>query len=132
MFITTEVNNPVFAPEVAVFANFISFAVTQGGLEAQLLSVIVGQRMAGLEQKFSAMKVKALDCIKRMKASEELILKGLSRDIEVVLKDETLVQNLAESNKVARKCVMVFLLTGLIFPVYCEIDCQVLRNCSTI
>jgi len=37
------------------------------------------------------MKVKALDCIKRMKESEELILKGLRGDIEVVLIDETLV-----------------------------------------
>jgi len=42
LFITTEINNPVFAPEIAVFANFINFGVTQEGLEAQLLSVIVG------------------------------------------------------------------------------------------
>ena len=41
LYITTEINNPIFSPEVAVFANFINFAVTQEGLEAQLLSVIV-------------------------------------------------------------------------------------------
>jgi len=74
LYITTEISNPIFTPEVAVFANFINFAVTEEGLEAQLLSVIVGDRMAELEQRFSAMQVKALDCIRRLQESEELIL----------------------------------------------------------
>ena len=66
LYITTELRNPRFLPEVAVFANFINFAVTPEGLEAQLLSVVVSERMAKAEKKFAQLKVKALDCILRL------------------------------------------------------------------
>ena len=78
LYITTEIRNPTFPSEVAVFANFINFAVTQEGLEAQLLGVIVQDRMAELEAQFVALKRKALICIVQLKESEELVLKGLA------------------------------------------------------
>jgi dynein heavy chain len=49
------------------------------------------------------MRVKALDCFVRLKESEELVLKGLQRDIEVVLLDTSLIQNLGQSHKTATK-----------------------------
>jgi hypothetical protein len=52
LYVITEVKTPMFSPDVAVYANFVNFSVTREGLEAQLLSVIVGDRMAELEGKF--------------------------------------------------------------------------------
>ena len=66
LYVTTELEDPRFLPEIAVFTNFINFAVTQEGLEAQLLSVIVSERMAKAEKKFATFKVKALECIARL------------------------------------------------------------------
>ena len=59
--------------------------------------------MSELEGKFTEMRVRALDCFVKLKDSEELILKGLQRDIEVVLVDDELIQNLGKSHKTATK-----------------------------
>ena len=45
LYITSELKNPRFSPDIAVYANFINFSVTQEGLEAQLLSQIVGHKI---------------------------------------------------------------------------------------
>lgn len=50
LFITTKLSNPHFKPEVAVYANLINFAVTQEGLQQQILNVIVADKKSELEQ----------------------------------------------------------------------------------
>lgn len=64
LYITTEIARPKFPPGIAVFANFINFAVTKEGLEAQLLGVVVAEKMSELEREFQRMKINALSCIK--------------------------------------------------------------------
>lgn len=49
LYVTTELANPRFPPEVAVHANFVNFSITQAGLEAQLLSVIVAEKNVKIE-----------------------------------------------------------------------------------
>jgi dynein heavy chain len=45
LYITTELPHPVFPSEVAVHANLINFTITKQGFEAQLLSVIVAEKL---------------------------------------------------------------------------------------
>ena len=41
LFITSEVRNPQFGPEISVMTNFVNFYVTLEGLEAQMLSIVI-------------------------------------------------------------------------------------------
>jgi dynein heavy chain len=74
LYICSELKNPRFSLDIAVFANFVNFSVTQEGLEAQLLSQIVGHKIAKLEKNFQQIKVEALECIVRLQNSEDQIL----------------------------------------------------------
>ena len=96
--ITTEIKNPRFQAEIAVFANFINFSVTRAGLEAQLLSYIVAEKMARLEKKFVLNKIKALDCFVKLQTMENLILESLNQEVDLVLNDDLLVEHLSNSN----------------------------------
>jgi dynein heavy chain len=50
LFIITKLFNPHFLPEVAACATLINFIVTEGGLEDQLLAMVVRTEKAELEQ----------------------------------------------------------------------------------
>ena len=77
LYVPTELTNPKFLPEVAVFTNFINFAVTQEGLEAQLLSVIVSERMAKVEKKFE-------DTYDEIKENKEFTIASMNHVHDVV------------------------------------------------
>jgi dynein heavy chain len=47
---TTKLSNPHYSPEVFGNTLIINFTVTQQGLEAQLLNVVVGHERADLEK----------------------------------------------------------------------------------
>ena len=98
IYITSELKSPKFPPEISVFTNQINFSVTHEGLEAQLLSIIVDNKIQKLEKKFEQIKVKALECITRLKSVEDLILAALNKDVEEVVKDDKLIEHLAQSS----------------------------------
>ena len=47
-FLTTKLSNPHYIPEVQVKVSLLNFTITQGGLEEQLLNVVVGEELPEL------------------------------------------------------------------------------------
>lgn len=103
LYVTTEYQSPMFPSEIAVYSNFINFTITKEGLEAQLLSVIVIEKLYSIEREFIDLKTQALDCIMRLDSVEELILQALDKEILTVLNDETLIENLTQSSYTSKK-----------------------------
>jgi dynein heavy chain len=50
LYMTSRLPNPHFTPEVAAMTTIIDFTVTQGGLEQQLLSRLIGKEQKQLEE----------------------------------------------------------------------------------
>ena len=67
LFITSEMKNPHFGPDISVMTNFVNFYVTLEGLEAQMLSIVISNQRAELEEETIRMKKEALDYIKILK-----------------------------------------------------------------
>ena len=103
LFIITEIKNPVFPPDVAVYANFINFTVTREGLESQLLNVVLADRTAELQYMFKTALTTAHEHIVQLKEVEEKILAAISNDIDEVLDDESLIENLGISHQTSKK-----------------------------
>ena len=66
LFVTSELKNPTFAPEVLASTCLVNFSPSRRSLEAQLLSIFVNEKMARIEDKYINLKEKALDCILRL------------------------------------------------------------------
>mmetsp|Transcript_21854 Transcript_21854/g.21015 ORF Transcript_21854/g.21015 Transcript_21854/m.21015 type:complete len:292 (+) Transcript_21854:3966-4841(+) len=103
LFITTEVRNPHFGPEISVLTNQVNFYVTLEGLEAQMLSIVIANQKADLEEESVKMKKEALEYIRILKQLENDILYSLHKDIESILADEFLIETLNNSKKTAKQ-----------------------------
>lgn len=95
--ITSELAMPRFSSDVTLFCNLINFALSEQALESQLLSVFVAERMGKLERAFHDTKQRTLECIEKLHTIEELILDALSKDVDVLLEDDRLIEHLALS-----------------------------------
>ena len=82
LFITSELRNPHFGPDISVLVNFVNFYVTLEGLEEQMLSIVISNQKADLEEETIKMKKEALDYIKILKKLENDILGFLHNDME--------------------------------------------------
>jgi len=76
----------------------VNFSPSQRSLESQFLSLYVSDKMSRVEERYFALKRRALDCIVRLQGIEELIMEGLDKEVEVVLRDDRLLDHLAQSN----------------------------------
>ncbi len=103
LHITTEIKNPKFPPEIAVFANFINFALTQESLEAQLLSVIVSEKQPKIEKTFAQLQVRTFECIEKMQDIENVILASLQNEVSVLLGSDDLIERFLRSNSQSRR-----------------------------
>ena len=81
----------------------INFAITPSGLEEQMLAQIVALENPQLEQKKTEIVKRNAADKKELLNIEDSILKSLSdvKDIEEILKDETLINKLQNSKKFA-------------------------------
>ena len=68
LYLHTKLSNPHYAPEVQAEATLVNFAVTPGGLEDQLLALVVrkerpdlASKKAALVQQGNAFKIKMLE-----------------------------------------------------------------------
>ena len=82
LFITSEMKAPHFGPDISVMTNFVNFYVTLEGLEEQMLSIVISNQKADLEEDTVKMKKEALEYIKILKKLEDDILGCLHNDIE--------------------------------------------------
>lgn len=68
-----------------------------------MLSIVISNKKADLEEETIRMKKEALDYIKILKKLENDILESLHSEIEVILSDEHLIETLNHSKKTGRQ-----------------------------
>ena len=101
MAVTTKLPNPHFTPELSAKATVIDFTVTMGGLEDQLLGVVIGVEKPELEEQRAKLIAEVNSNKKTMKALEDDLLYRLANSTGNLLDDAELIQVLADSKKTA-------------------------------
>ena len=101
MAITTKLPNPHFTPELSAKATVIDFTVTMGGLEDQLLGVVIGVEKPELEEQRAKLLADVNANKKTMKMLEDDLLFRLANSTGNLLDDSELIAVLADSKKTA-------------------------------
>ena len=103
LYMTTRLPNPHFSPELQARTTIIDFAVTQDGLEEQLLGRVIQKEQKSLEDQLNAV----LEAVRMNKKSliqlDALLLQRLSENDGNLLEDLELIQVLAETKKKANE-----------------------------
>jgi len=104
MYMTTNLTNPRYAPDVFIRTTVLNFTVTMPGLEEQLLADVVKIENPSLEGKYNGLVVSISSDKKQLASIEESILRDLHHARGHLLDNEKLVNALAES-KIMSKMV---------------------------
>jgi dynein heavy chain len=88
--------NPAFSPELFAKATIIDFTVTQGGLEQQLLGILIGKIEKQLEEQLSELQESVTLNNRQLKEGEEMLLYKLANAEGSLLDDPSLIDVLAE------------------------------------
>ena len=99
--ITTKLPNPHFTPELSAKVTVIDFTVTMGGLEDQLLGVVIQKEKPELEEQRSKLLSDVNANKKTMKQLEDDLLFRLSNSTGNLLDDSELIAVLANTKKTA-------------------------------
>ena len=97
LYMTTKLPNPSFIPELFAKCLIIDFTVTMKGLEQQLLSQVIGQEKAELNEETAKLAEEINNNEKRRKNLEDRLLKQLSESTGNLIDDVTLIQTLQET-----------------------------------
>jgi dynein heavy chain, axonemal len=96
-FMTTKLSNPHYAPEVQVKVSLLNFTITLGGLEEQLLNVVVENELPELSAQKANLVVQNATMNKQLYDIESEILRLLSNSQGNILDDTVLIETLAQS-----------------------------------
>jgi dynein heavy chain len=96
-YLTTNMPNPHYLPEICIKVTIINFTVTVDGLEDQLLGDVVKKERPDIEEKKNNLIVSIAADKKQMQGLEDKILQLLSESTGNILDDEILINTLAES-----------------------------------
>ena len=96
-FMTTKLANPHYAPEVQVKVSLLNFTITLGGLEEQLLNVVVAEELPELYKQKQNLVVQNAEMNKQLFDIESEILYLLSNSTGNILDDTVLIETLAKS-----------------------------------
>ncbi|KAF5294393.1 hypothetical protein FQR65_LT10758 [Abscondita terminalis] len=77
-YITTQLRNPHYLPELAVKVTLLNFMITLQGLQDQLLGIVVARERPELEEKKNLMIIEGANNKKLLKEIEDKILEVLS------------------------------------------------------
>jgi dynein heavy chain len=98
LYITTKFRNPHFNPETSVKVTMLNFFITPGGLEDQLLGIVVRMEAPDLEKQKVELMLKNAERRRELKALQDSILLMLEENKDKdILENEKLIQVLAES-----------------------------------
>ena len=87
-FLTTNLPNPHYLPEICIKVTIVNFTVTLRGLEDQLLVDVVRSERPELEQKRDELIISISADKKQLKSTEDKILKMLANATGNILDDE--------------------------------------------
>ncbi|KAB0793663.1 hypothetical protein PPYR_13283 [Photinus pyralis] len=96
-YITTQLRNPHYLPELAVKVTLLNFMITPQGLQDQLLGIVVARERPELEEKKNEMIIESATNKKLLKEIEDKILEVLSSSEGNILEDETAIKILSSS-----------------------------------
>lgn len=96
-FMTTKLSNPHYVPEVQVKVSLLNFTITLGGLEEQLLNVVVAEELPELYKQKQNLVVQNAEMNKQLFDIESEILYLLSHSTGNILDDTVLIETLAKS-----------------------------------
>ncbi|KAI3429649.1 hypothetical protein D9Q98_005734 [Chlorella vulgaris] len=97
----TKLSNPHYAPEVQAETTLINFTVTEGGLEDQLLALVVNKEREDLEEAKSQLIVQNSEFVIKLKQLEDGLLEKLSTAQGDLTENEALIIQLEESKALA-------------------------------
>jgi dynein heavy chain len=102
-FLTTTLPNPHYSPETQVKINLLNFAITQFGLEEQMLNVLIKLEFPELQAQKDEIVESNAENAKITYELENKILKSLSDANEIMdlLSNDDLIDILAESTSVS-------------------------------
>jgi len=92
LFMTCNLGNPLFSPELSAKATIIDFTVTQVGLEQQLLSVVLTKEQRALEESLNTLMREVTQNKKDLKLLDDLLLRKLTTSTGNLLDDLELVE----------------------------------------
>jgi len=92
VFMTCNLGNPKFSPELSAKTTIIDFTVTQTGLEQQLLSVVLTKEQRQLEESLNTLNREVTQNKKDLKLLDDLLLKKLTSSTGNLLEDTELVE----------------------------------------
>lgn len=101
LLLHTKLSNPHFPPEIQAECTIINFAVTEDGLEDQLLSLVVKLERPDLASNKENLIKQQNEYKIKLKELEEGLLKSLSEAEGDILENIELVENLEESKRVS-------------------------------
>jgi len=97
LYLTTKLRNPHYLPEVTTKVAVINAAITQQGLEDQLLGIVVAEERPDLEEIRQKLVKEGAACRSALEQVEEQILATLSNAEGNLLEDEAAIRVLDES-----------------------------------
>jgi dynein heavy chain len=101
-FMTTTLPNPHYSPEISVKVTLLNFAITQEGLEDQMLGLVVSKEQPEMEEKKQALTKDSAEMAKVKKDLEDEILRLLSADGDI-LESKELIATLEVSKKTSEE-----------------------------
>ena len=101
LYITTSLPNPHYAPEVSSITSLVNFAVTEIGLEEQLLALVVNEEKPNLELQKSSVVTKLASGKRKLLEMEDSILQLLSESSGSLIDDIVLINTLQTSKTTA-------------------------------
>ncbi|KZC13452.1 Dynein heavy chain 10, axonemal [Dufourea novaeangliae] len=111
MYLTTKMSNPIFDPALYAKATVINYMVTLGGLEDQLLSVVVRTERPDVEEQRERLIVETSENKNLLKQLEDSLLREIASNQGNMLDNLDLVETL-ESTKSSADDVMRKLYLG--------------------
>ena len=103
LYISTRIRNPHFLPETSVKVTLINFMITNEGLADQLLGIVVAREMPRMEEEKRSLIVTSAKHRKDLRDLENKILEVLSSSGSDLLEDETAIQILSSSERLANE-----------------------------
>ena len=100
-FFITRLPNPTFSPELQAKTTVIDFAVTQKGLEEQLLGRVISKEQAALEERLNQVLEDVNTNTKSLLKLDDDLLKRLTSNSGDLLEDEELIGVLAVTKEKA-------------------------------